>query len=373
MGGGGNGDVEFSYIWIANSAEGTVSKIDTKTGVEVGRYYTDPSMGGGSPSRTSVNLLGDVAVSNRWPASTTKIAARPERCVDLNNNGMIDTSTGPADVRPWGQDECVLWNTPFPAAADYQHGARPTQWEGGETDQNGCADPNPRLWVAFEDGAGNAHIVRLDGETGAILDEVTTPWGAAGIGSGYGPYGGVVNAEGDLYVSGLGGSGRLVHVDAETLAITDLGNPGTSFYGIGIDQDGNPWIAGGGSVAVWDATAMAWTTIATPNGSLRGIQVDRDGRAWAAGNSPCGLVSFDVATRTVANGQIDLPGCAVPVGISIDPEGYVWSPDMTANLAFKVDPNTLTVTFSVTGLNQPYTYSDMTGAGLGLVTNPPAG
>ena len=34
------GGLEFTYIWIANSTQGTVSKIDTGTGVEVGRYAT---------------------------------------------------------------------------------------------------------------------------------------------------------------------------------------------------------------------------------------------------------------------------------------------------------------------------------------------
>ena len=38
----------------------------------------------------------------------------------------------------------------------------------------------------------------------------------------------------------------------------------------------------------------------------------------------------------------------------------------------ELDPSTLQAT-TVTGLVGPYTYSDMTGAGLGLVVNPPAG
>ena len=40
----------FQYIWIANSAEGTVSKIDTRTGDEIGRYRVAP--GESDPSRT---------------------------------------------------------------------------------------------------------------------------------------------------------------------------------------------------------------------------------------------------------------------------------------------------------------------------------
>jgi hypothetical protein len=77
-------------------------------------------------------------------------------------------------------------------------------------------------------------------------------------------------------------------------------------------------------------------------------------------------------TRTLVNDQIPLPGCDDPVGISIDAEGYVWVPDRGADLAYKVHPMTY-ATVTVSGLVAPYTYSDMTGAGLGLVVNPPAG
>ena len=88
----------FDFIWIANSSQGTVSKIDTKTGVEQARYYTGP--GASNPSRTSVNQYGDVAVSNRDPGSIIKIMALKAKCIDKNNNGMIATSAGPNDIRP---------------------------------------------------------------------------------------------------------------------------------------------------------------------------------------------------------------------------------------------------------------------------------
>ena len=96
---GNPGDL-LSYIWIANSGQGTVSKIETKTGIEVGRYQVQ----GGNPSRTSVNLLGDVAVSSRDPGGVTKIAARLDSCIDKNNDGAITTSNGPNNVLPLGQD-----------------------------------------------------------------------------------------------------------------------------------------------------------------------------------------------------------------------------------------------------------------------------
>jgi hypothetical protein len=48
------------------------------------------------------------------------------------------------------------------------------------------------------------------------------------------------------------------------------------------------------------------------------------------------------------------------------------SVDRGANLPYEVDPSDLAAV-TVDGLESPYTYSDMTGAGLGLVVGPPAG
>src|SRR5262245_1393261 len=51
--GGGGKTPEFSYIWVANAGQSTISKINTQTMVEEGRYITRPDSAG-NPSRTSV-------------------------------------------------------------------------------------------------------------------------------------------------------------------------------------------------------------------------------------------------------------------------------------------------------------------------------
>ena len=363
---GGNGGYEFSYIWIANSNEGTVSKINTETGIEEGRYYTAPAQGSGNPSRTSVNLLGDVAVSNRDPpASTTKIAAEPERCVDKNGNGTIETSTGATPLN-YADDECILWNLPIPSS-DHQSGPRPTAWEGAKNATDPCVYDEPRLWIGYKDNAQNGVFLRVDGTTGAIQDTVMGPaWG-----SGYGPYGGAVNAEGDLWVTGLGSS-HAIHIDSVTLGVTNVGPPpGGAFYGMAVDKTGDLWGSGSNTVNHYDVATSSWITLTLTNGSARGIQIDQDGIAWVALNGQCGVASIDTATDTITNQLIPLPGCGVPVGISIDRDQYVWIVDQAANLAYKMDPDTLTIALTFTALNGPYTYSDMTGSGLNLVVNPP--
>ncbi len=114
--GGSASDYAFSTIWIANSPQGTVSKIDTRTGSERGRYVTGPEADP-DPSRTSVNLQGDVAVANRG-GSVAKIATRLADCEDRDGDGTIATSSGSSDVLAWSDDECVLWHADLPFSGD---------------------------------------------------------------------------------------------------------------------------------------------------------------------------------------------------------------------------------------------------------------
>lgn len=380
-------EVEFSYIWIANSDPGTVSKIDTQTGDELARYETGPA-DQAEPSRTSVNLLGDVAVSNRGSeiggfGGVTKIVAREEDCQDRNGNGSIDTSTGPDDVLPWGEDECVMWNLLIPSDT-FQHGPRPTAWEG-TVDENGDPDPNPRLWIGwyvFDENIARIH--RLDGATGQIQDTVDIPWS----GSTFGPYGGAVNAEGDFWVLGWA-DGPLIRVDSETLEVERIELPPQpvdekgeaverNAYGMALDRQGNPWLTSRGVAMKYDVATSEWQLSTTGNDLMRGMMVDREDRAWLAvddtgPSNGCGLGLIDTLTGEVVAEAIELPGCATPVGVSIDVEGFVWVVDQTFDGAFKVNPDTFAIEFVVDGLEDPYTYSDMTGFGLNLVVNPPAG
>ncbi|MEM9463304.1 MAG: hypothetical protein AAGF11_54685 [Myxococcota bacterium] len=371
-GGGMDGDVEFSLIWIANSPDGTVSKIDTTTGVELARYYTGPTDGGDDPSRTSVNLAGDVAVTNR-AGGITKIAAREGDCVDLNGNGTIETSSGPTDTLPFGTDECVLWNVPLPSGETRQQGPRPTAWDAGESN-NPCVPDDFRVWVGYFDRPANqGHFFRLAGTDGEILDEAIAPgWDATGGTKTYGPYGGAVDIEGNFWTTGL--RGPLVRIDGTTLDVQQWEFPSESeSYGMTLDANGHPWTAGlGGDLTHFDPDSEIFEVFPVGNNALRGLQIDRNGQLWAAVNGQCGVAQFDVETRTIVNANIPLPGCGTPVGVSIDVDGFVWIPDQGANLAFKLDPESYATT-TTTGLIAPYTYSDMTGAGLGLVFDPPIG
>ncbi len=372
-GSGGMVGEENSLIWIANSPEGTVSKIDTRTGQELARYFSGPSEGADDPSRTSVNLAGDVAVTNR-SGSVTKIASTPEACVDQNGDGVIQTSTSADDVLAWGEDECVLWHLELPSDGNNNHGPRPTAWDGGATSLGGgCGKLDELLWLGFWDAGANAgEFRRIDGKSGIVLDVVSIPdWNTTG--SDYGPYGGAVDGTGSLWA--IGHMQGLVRIDSTTLEVERWDTPeGAAPYGIAIDASGRPWTAGwDGMITRFDPTTELFEVLSTTNNRrMRGLQVDREGVVWIAANNPCGAISVDVDSFQLLDEGIELPDCNTPVGVSIDVDGQVWLPDRDADRAFKLDPNTLQTTTTL-GLVGPYTYSDMTGAGLGLVVNPPVG
>jgi hypothetical protein len=370
----GSGEA-FSIIWIANSTEGTVSKVDTVEAVELARYRTGPDSDA-DPSRTSVNLFGDVAIGNR-SGSVVKIAARIENCIDVDQDGEITTSLGPDDVLEWGADECVLWQHDVgfdTTIAGHDGGPRAIAWDAGTPGPDGCPQ-DPKVWVGWRDQPNTSVIVRrLDGHTGASEGEVTIDdwyqyWG-------HGTYGGATDKNRDFW--GLGTSGTLIRVDADTLEVQRWNNPEQDriVYGIALDAEGDPWLAGwDGSLWRFDVASETWEDRGQVGAStrLRGLAIDPNGHAWIAGNDECGLIRYDTLIGETVAEHIELPECEEPVGVSIDAAGSVWVVDRGASRAYRVDPDTQSVDATVTGLVDPYTYSDMTGAGLDVVVNPPVG
>jgi hypothetical protein len=355
----GGGDVQFSYIWIANSPEGTVSKIDTETLLEVARYRTGPQ--GSDPSRTSVNLKGDVAITNR-DGSITKIGAIEEHCKETNGQAGIQTSQGKNDVLAYGQDECVLWNTKLMPAS------RPAAWTSGDKlDPDDPCSPSvgEKVWTSAPQG-GDAWVYLLDGETGAILDQTLVP----GANGGLGIYGGAVDQNNDFWGVTYS-AGPLVHVRYDDMTFETIPLPIGSAYGFTVDAKGRPWVGGwDGNLQRYDPDAKQWTTAKIPAQYAvlsRGMN-DVDGDLWiAALFDPQGLmrVNTDTAEFVEHVGGDKLVGIETPTGASVDVQGKVWLVDQSKDGggAFVYNPMTKEVKW-VGGLNGPYTYSDMTGYAL---------
>jgi DNA-binding beta-propeller fold protein YncE len=332
----------------------------------VARYITAPYGTGNDPSRTSVNRHGDMVVTNRNPnltaaSSVTKFAADEEDCVDRNDNGVIDTSTGPGDVKPWLEDECMLWNTPFGPPT----GGRPTAWDGQEDPDTGLGG---HVWVATCSwGVGANKLYKLDGDTGEILEEGPAPGGC--------PYGGAVDGNGDFWYVNNFTSPRIVRVDKDTLATAEFPMElSEGSYGIAIDSDGRVWTDGGLAVRRFDPGDE--TDVVTQISGdcpgctmLRGIAVGREksaGYVWVADTSG-NIVKMDQSTGAFVTAiPVGIPDT---IGVAIDFEGYVWAVSQGANAAYKIDPETETAVTVPIGTG-PYTYSDMTGVQLENVVVP---
>jgi len=350
------GETGFSYIYIANSNLSMMSKINTETLVEEGRYLTRDGAGG-NPSRTSVSIDGRMgSINNRNIGGVLTVWTVPELC-DVNKNGQagLQTSTGPGDVLAWNEDDCVAWFTDIPGAM------RPIAWVAGEYNQTTCQWENQKLWTAT---SSNVMAYRLDGETGVIEDMVAVP----GLGFGYG---GAADADGNFWLIDLGVN--LARVDAQDLSVQNWQIPNSqSVYGITVASDGRVWMSANMSAttsAVRFTPGTETFDFATGNvaWAQSGIAEDAMGRMWMNDwNSPYKIYPIDKETMVTGEAFIVEGATSSAKGIAVDKDGYVWTAHFD-NRAYRMDVDN-GVTDFVAGLDYPYTYSDMTGGALTGVT-----
>lgn len=350
--GGGMGDVEFSNIWIANSPQGTVSKIDTQTLVEQARYQVRPQ-GGGEPSRTSVNVRGDMVVGARG-GGVTKIWAREADCVDDNGTPGIQTSSGKNDVLAWDQEECVAWYADLNYMSE-----RAVAWTAGDYDEATCTYANAKVWVGATNDGSTLEVLRLDGDSGAIEETVQIP-GTSGFMS-RSPYGAAVDIEGNAWFVNAYCGGTLVRVDFDDLSY-ELINPPAEVcpYGITVDSQGYVWVGGYQTyTGRYDPVSNGWDLVQAQG---LGIQEDAEGRLWLGAYGQNGVYAIDGDTLQVLS-YTPVPTTGQSKGVAIDFFGYVWVVSDGGTTAVRLDPDTLEIQ-TYAGLDQPYSYSDMTGWGL---------
>jgi DNA-binding beta-propeller fold protein YncE len=362
------GNLDWSYVFVANSQESTISKINTRTLEEEARYAT----GGVSPSRTSVSVDGKAVVVANRGVGIAKYWARTDLC-DPNQNGQpgLQTSTGKEDVLPFGEDDCLAWYQDF--AGMGMTVQRPVAWTPGE----GPCHADQKVWTTT--GAGGSGpttcgpegvwVHLLDGETGAIEDSIHLPetefncdHTGSGLPVGLGPYGGAVDAEGNFWFHGWGNF-KLARVDFDThdVEITQGGG-----YGITVDTKGRVWLSS--SISRYDP--MTGDRHSANVSTSGGIAQDLQGRIWAAGDG--GVVWVDMETLAIGD-EVALPVTNQVKGVSVDIDGFIWAVAQDDPRAFKIDPETYEYEI-YDGLDGPYTYSDMTGGAVFNVTcNPPEG
>jgi sugar lactone lactonase YvrE len=331
-----------------------MSKINTETMIEEGRYMVRPD-GSGSPSRTTVNLSGDVAIAAR-SGGITKVWANTDQCEESNGQPGIQTSTGGNDVLAWDMEECRAWHTPMNYVSH-----RPMAWAAGKFNQKTCGYDDEMLWTSGSIDWSSAEVLLVDGETGQVDETVVIPQQHA---SGY-LYGGAVDGDSNFW--GLQNSSRILRVDREDFTISSWAIPGGPGYGIAVDAESRVWLCGGGHAQRFDPQTEQWQKTPGASTGIGGCMTDGETTLYHSKYGQGGvMVAIDTETVTPIKEYI-IP--AYVHGVSVDFAGKVWGVTFGGSQAFRLDPETEQVdTFN--GLVGAYTYSDMTGFALNSVGNP---
>lgn len=339
-------------MWVANSAEGTLSRIDIHEQRETARY---PS-GGTEPSRVAVDWHGDAWIVNRefdGMSSVTKVAGDPSRCVDVDGDGL-ETSTGPSDVRLLAEDECILFNVPVGGHKDVARAIAIDGDTGLDDISGGDA------WIGLHDGHA---VIELDGLTGAELRRIETPE--------FSPYSATFDRWGVLWMAER--QGLVARIDphaAEPLSILTVPYPCYLLYSLSVDQEGRLLLTGFSCDALfsYDPALDRWSRASSPP-SPRGSMFDPDVGFVTAHTS--GLMSrvrldplrasdtFEIVSDTVTPFET--------IGIAIDADGMVWTASSQGGagddgIATRIDPESGEVLAQVEVGRAPHVQGDLAGA-----------
>ncbi|MBN1946696.1 MAG: hypothetical protein JW797_13560 [Bradymonadales bacterium] len=317
---------QYPYLWVANSGEATVTKIDTGRFEVIATYPVGPD-----PSRTAVDLDGNLWVVNQAfttsggtlrRGSVTKIQA--EDCTGF---------------------DCVLFTR--------------TLGEPGAIPRGIAVDDTNHVWVGTYEGRT---LYELDPDNGQILD--TYPVGLR-------VYGLAVDSDRILWISNLEqpnlGEGVLgaFDIDARRLVpgspwlISGCSNP----YGIALDAEGSVWLGNWtcNNVVRFDPAAQEFTSYAPAEpvlSEVRGAAVDGGGNVWVVAGASNLLGRLDPSEeiwQTFAT-------CNGPMGVGVAASGTIWVPCWNSQVWYYDLEGGYLGSLPV-GIN-PFSYSDMTGFAL---------
>jgi streptogramin lyase len=366
------------FIWVPGD-EGVVSKVNTETGNELGRYRV--ALYGGSPSRTSVDLDGNVWVGLRTAGTVVKIGLyEAGQYIDRNEDGIIQTSrdlngdgeiTG-AEILPWGQDECVLFEVVL--VPGHEGTYVPGTYEGpydtdywGTSPRGLAVDAENNLWV----GTGSPQkLYHIDGATGKILDVVdVSPWD-------HYTYGATIDRNGVLWLLDRWTyptapvPTKLLRVDPSDLESIRVVHLPYEQYAIAPDDLGHLFLTGWESNKLFkidiETDEMIWVKNTT-EGCARGVVVTaKDNHVWVADTCRDSVLRYDNDGNFIA----EIGGLAGPSSIDVDAAGKVWATDRNSEYIHRIDPETNTIDLSkrLSGTGGHYSYSDMTGVAVAMVT-----
>jgi streptogramin lyase len=350
------------FIWVAVSTKGTIVKINTETGQIVGEYFTSPSGQPKDPSRTTVDLNGNVWNTNRAGNSVVHVGLLENgQCVDRNGNGIIDTSSGFGDIRAWTNASGADTNGGVSTAAD-ECILHYTKVNSFGTRHLSVTKDND-VWVS---GTSGRRFDLVDGITGQIK--------RAEPSVGYGGYGGLIDKAGVIW-----SSNPMLRWDTSKPLTGPSGGNWTGYnhpsYGLCIDSSGNVWNTsyGNGEIRKFAPNGTLLGTFNQGDAFAQGCVIDRNDHVWVAhslNRSTVGHLRNDgtyVGTVPVGSG---------PTGVAVDASGKIWATNYNSRTVSRINPNAGplaadgvthvgAVDFTTRDLGgNPYNYSDMTGSTL---------
>ena len=361
------------YIWLPNQGDGTVSKVDTRTGNELGRYRVSPH-DSSLPSRTTVDQQGNCWVGCRQAGTVVKIGLyEAGQWLDRNGDGICQTSydmNGDGDITgdellPWGLDECVLYEVVLVAGYEgtYVPGTYigPYDYEYWGTAPRGLAiDANNNLWAGTwtSQDTGYAKFFYIDSASGVIEKVVdVSAWG-------HHSYGATLDGNGVLWSSFTGG--HVLWLDPSTdppsVGTVEIGH---GIYGVGIDYLGNLFVTGPADVASLTKIDVDTRTIEWDQQKpelvccVRGVVATQDNDIWVANTTGNAVYRYD----NDGNLKATIGPVGGPCGVAVDAANKIWIGDLNDEYIHRVDPATNTIELSkqIVGSGGHYTYSDMTG------------
>jgi hypothetical protein len=352
----------------ADGLHGCCSRAETTPGPDGGHQPIQLMFN--RPSRTAVDVNGDVWVANRahevggyTQASATKIANSEKDCIDRNGNGLIDTSRDlngdgiittdcnddnlPDDgstVCTVGKfhefygldDECIL----FTVNGAWNGVGRPMALGPGE---GGPTDPSDAWFGMWSTGT----FYRIDGRTGAIKQTVVVP-GAL-------PYGAAIDGFGILWAPSCC-STTVWYFDTNNPANQGAINyPGGSHYGIAVDGY-SELDANNNEVLI----QQIWFGEYGASGACRYRPVRDQGFAGlATGNWACAYFSGGVPAGRGIGVDNRTPTSYAWVAL----DGYPSSPAAIGRIPTNI-PSGQTTTLDLTNHFSTNTQYGMTGAGV---------
>ncbi len=370
---------------------GTIVRIDVDTGEVVGEYRTAPDGRLSNPSRTTVDLFGNVWAGNRdeplretGDGSVVKVGliVGGTRCdaggnpdpngqylkppfdystaVDRDGDGLIRTSRGLGDILDWpsGTDgDGGLAGGPAPVEDALDECILIYQRTATRHIRHLSVDGQSDIWIGGYNNAPTS-FEKLDGSTGTILHYFDAP--------GCGGYGGLVDSNGILWSASKYEASLLRYDPDHPSGAVCL--PIDHSYGLGVDPQGFIWNSQRASHSMAKVApdgTIVFKDKEIPGAShLRGVAVTSDGDIWVADCYNHSVYRLD------SNG--DVIGTSIPVGLhptgmAVDSNGKIWACCQDSSSAHRIDPDLGTsgavdMTINLTPNSQPYNFSDMTGA-----------